>query len=146
MLGDSCEIDVLNKKLLKFECGATWEPKENLTVGVKHELNTADGKIGFGKFLLMFHNRVSEARSLGTEYIYDHVKHTSSARFGLTHRFADGTDAKLKVDNEANLNFLLKHKISSNLTAVFTTGLNLRDFNLQQTKPHPIGVQFDFKF
>jgi len=146
LLGDSGKFDALNKKIVSYECGAVWEPKENVTVGLKHELSTADGKYGFGKFLLMFHNRVSSARTLGAEYTYDHVKHTSAARFGFTHRFADGTDAKVKVDQDANLNAVLKHKVSSHLTAAFTAGLNLKDFHLQQTRPHPIGVQFDFKF
>lgn len=146
LFGDSGKVDLVSKKLVNYEVGAVWEPKDNVTIAAKHEVNTADGKIGFGKFLLMFHNRVSAARTLGAEYTYDHVKHTSSAKFGFTHRFADGTDAKLKVDQDANLNAVLKHKVSSNLTAAFTSGLNLKDFHLQQTKPHPIGVQFDFKF
>lgn len=131
LLGDRLEFDVKNRRALSYEAGVHWTPKDNINVGFKHVFNTADGGFGFGKVLLMFHNRVNAARTLGSEFIYDHVKKSSSARFGFTHQFAEGTDAKFRIDSAANFHVLLKHKVSSNLTASFNAGVNVQDFAFQ---------------
>lgn len=146
LLGDKGQIDLKNKQMLSYEAGVHWTPKDNINIGLNHVFNTANGSVGFGKVLLMFHNRVNAARTLGSEFVYDHAKKSSSARFGFTHQFAEGTDAKFRIDSSANLHVLLKHKVSSNLTAAFNAGINVQDFAFQQTKPHPVGVQLDWKF
>jgi hypothetical protein len=79
-----------------------------------------------GKFALMFNHRLSSSRVLGTEFIYHHLSQSTKARFGLTHQFEEGTNGKVKIDQEGNVNGVLKHKVSDSTTMSLTSGINLK--------------------
>lgn len=145
-VGYNVLLDPTVQNFDKYDFGFTWEPATGAFVGVKHE-STVKDKFEFGKFLFYFHHFASQAQTIGTEFSLDWQKKAIEARLGLLHKFDDDTSAKVKVNHVGYVDFLVKRKFSSLLTASFATGFSLQNVvSSQKSKTLPLGVQFDLKF
>jgi len=68
------------------------------------------------------------------------------ARAGVTHKFSDDVLAKVKVNQEGKVDFAWKFKVCDTTHAIVTSGINVKSFADQKSKPLPVGVSFDIKF
>jgi hypothetical protein len=65
---------------------------------------------------------------------------------GLNHKFDDNTSGKVKVNNQGQVDALIKHKLSEVVTGVVVTSINVNDFTNGSAKsPLPLGFAFDLK-
>lgn len=130
----------------KYDFGFTWEPSQNVFVGLKHE-SLSKEKLQLGKFLLYFQHNANFTQQVGSEFALDWQKRILEARLGYLHRLNEDTSAKLKINHHGYVDLLLKHKISSVLSLGLTTGLNLKSvISDRKGSALPVGVSFDFKF
>jgi hypothetical protein len=133
----------VGKGFHSLELGAAFSPSEHSKVAFKYNTNTAS-LMSLGKMVFMFHQKV-QARKFGFEFSYDHVKKTQSSRLAMSEEFSKETSGKVKFHENGDLNALVKHKLCNWLTISATSGMKLKNFDLQKTAPTPFGFQFDFK-
>lgn len=99
-----------------------------------------------GKFFLYYFHKASLANTVGSEFTLDWQKKVVEAKLGLAHKFDDNTTGKVKVNNNGQVDALLKHKLSEVVTGVIVTSVNVKDFAHGSSKsPLPLGLSFDLK-
>lgn len=130
--------------MTKYDFGVAFEPAANLLVGIKHESLNAK-KLELGKFFLHFFHYASITQTVGSEFVLDWQKKKLDARFGLTHIFNSDLTGKFRLNNNAQLDAALKLKLSSNVTATLSTGLDLTGVSAAKAKQLPFGFAFDLK-
>lgn len=144
ILGVNVNVDPNTQVLTKYDFGVAFEPAANLLVGLKHESLNAK-KLELGKFLLHFFHYASLTQTVGSEFVLDWQKKKLEARFGLTHIFNSDLTGKFRVNNHGQADAALKLKLSSAVTAVASTGLDLTGISVAKARQLPFGFTFDLK-
>ena len=144
ILGFNLNVDPNTQVLTKYDFGVAFEPAANLLIGLKHEsLNSK--KLELGKFLIHFFHYASLTQTVGSEFILDWKQKQLEARFGLTHIFNNELTGKFRVSHKGQADAALKLKLSSSVTAVASTGLDLTGISAAKAKQLPFGFTFDLK-
>jgi hypothetical protein len=145
VFGTNFVLDATAKNLDKYDFGFTWSPADNAFVGLKHESTSKDA-LQFGKFFLFFQHVASQSQTVGAEFALDWQKKAIAARLGYLHKFNSESSAKVKVNDNAQVDLLLKHKYNSNVTFTVASTFNIRQVVAQsKTSALPIGLGFDIK-
>lgn len=140
LVGDSGEFDLRTQKCISYEAGLVHEPKAGALLGLRHRFNTKGSglpKLGSSCFMAQ---QSTQSRLLGVEVTWDHSSCDTAARMAFSHKFDELTYGKMRISHEGAVDGVLKHKISDNLTASFTSGISMVDFSLGKTAPFPFGV------
>lgn len=144
VLGWNLIADPSDQKLTKYDFGVVYEPTNRLLVGIKHE-SASPNKLEFGKFLLYFFHQASFTQTVGSEFNLDWQKKALAARFGIQHVFSSDVTGKFRVNHLGLLDAALKYKLSSSVTVIASTGLDLKGISDAKAKQLPVGFTFDLK-
>lgn len=146
LLGANFLIDGKTQKLSKFDFGFNWSPAAGSNFGLLHAA-VSDKPFELGKFWLYFNHAATASQIVGTEFAYDWGKRVVEARLGVTHKFNDATSGKFKIDQNARVDAVLKHKYNDTLTASLASNFDLGAVVASsKSKKFPVGLAFDFKF
>lgn len=145
LLGGNVIFNPSTSNFSKYDLGLAFSPTDNAVLAVKHESTNKD-QLALGKFLFLFYHNASAANTLGSEFTLDWQKKVIEARAGVTHKFSEDVLAKVKVNQDGNLDAAIKYKLSESTSTIVTSGLSLKDAQNQKAKPLPIGLSFEFKF
>lgn len=145
VFGGEFELDPRATLLQKYNFGLTWNCCKSVNVGLKHE-STSKEFLQLGKFFLIFHNHVSAAQQVGSEFVLDWQSRQVEAKLGVSHQLNDDSAIKLKVNHHGYLDVALKHRVSSLATLGLVSGFNLKAAVADaRTTNIPFGLSLDLK-
>ena len=139
-------VNPANQTAEEYHAGLSWAPAPGVSVGVKHEsLNKLN--LELGRFLLYFNHVASSTNTIGTEFALNWATRVVTARTAILHRFNDDTSAKVRVNQDGNLDLALKHRVNANVTAGVVANLSaLQIAHEQRVLQTPLGFSLDLKF
>ena len=143
--GGQLNLDPKTTNLEKYDLGFNWVLGSGANLGIKHE-STDKKALNWGRFLLYVNHAASATQTVGSEFALNWQTKAVEAKLGVTNKFNDDTTGKFKVSQDGHLDAVLKHRINSQITAAFVTGVSLKTIvATQKHKFLPIGVSFDLK-
>jgi len=146
LFGAYFNIDLKNQGIINNELGFVWNPASGAKFGIQHV--AAENKpLDLGKFWFYFSHAASASNTIGSEFSYEWQSKKVDAKLAVSHKFNDATSGKFKIDQDANVDAVIKHQYNSTLTANFVSAFSLKSIvESNKTKKLPIGLTFDFKF
>ena len=146
IFGAYFNVDVKKQEIINNEFGFVWNPASGSKFGIQHVAGEKK-PLNLGKFWFYFNHAATTNQTVGSEFTYDWTSKKVEAKLAVAHKFNDTTNGKLKIDQDANVDAVLKHQYNKTLTANFVTAFSLRSIvESNKTKRLPIGLAFDFKF
>jgi hypothetical protein len=147
VFGANLIVDAKASALSSFDFGWNWTPVAGANFGIKHS-GPAAKPLSLGRFWVYFNHAASATQTVGTEFSYDWAhKDSLAAKLGVSQKFNDATSGKFKVDNQGQVDAVLKHKYNETVTASLATGFSFRGIVASgKSKAFPVGLAFDFKF
>ena len=146
LFGAYFNVDFKSQKVLNNEFGFVWTPASGAKFGIQHV--AAEKKpLELGKFWFYFSHAATASQTIGSEFAYDWTSKKVDAKLAVAHKFNDTTNGKFKIDQDANVDAVIKHQYNQTLTANFVSAFSLKSIvESNKTKKLPIGLAFDFKF
>lgn len=146
LVGSNLNLNLQTQKITKNEIGLNWSPAKGAIFGLLHQA-PSDKPLEIGKFWVYFNHAATSSQVVGTEFAYDWSKKAVEAKLGASHKFNDTTSGKFKIDHNAKVDAVLKHKYNDTVTVSLATGFSLKTIVVEQkSKALPVGLAFDLKF
>ncbi len=136
----------MNRQKVHNKFGFVWTAASGTKFGFYYN-DAKNNPIKLGKFFFNYSHAATTSQTIGSEFAYSWSDKKIEAKLAVAQNFNDTTNGKIKIDQDSNVDAVIKHQFNKTLTANFFSTLSLKSIvDSNKKKKLQIGLAFDFKF